>query len=56
MSIQFNIVDAAILRDAQARPSKYANLQIRVCGWNVLWRNIPRAEQDAYIARAEAVK
>lgn len=53
MSIQFNIVDAAVLRDAQSHPERYRNLQIRVCGWNVLWSNLPRAEQDAYIERAE---
>lgn len=54
-SIQFNVCDAETLRDAQVRPEKYANLQIRVCGWNVLWNNLSKAEQDAYIRRAENI-
>lgn len=52
-SIQFNVFDADLLRDAQAHPEKYENLQVRVCGWNVLWNNMPKSEQDMYILRAE---
>ena len=37
-------------------PEKYKNLQIRVCGWNVLWNNLSRSEQDAYILRAENIQ
>jgi len=55
MSIQFNIFNADTLRDAQAHPDKYRNLQVRVCGWNVLWNDIPRIQQDAYILRAMTV-
>ena len=55
VSIQFNVFDAATLRDAQAHPEQYANLQVRVCGWNVLWNNMPREEQDAFLRRAEAI-
>ncbi len=54
-SIHFNIFNADMLRDAQKHPEKYRNLQVRVCGWNQLWNNMPRAEQDAYIKRAENV-
>ena len=36
MSIQFNVFNADMLRDAQKNPEKYKNLQVRVCGWNVL--------------------
>lgn len=53
MSIQFNVLDTGTLRDAQKNPEKYRNLQVRVCGWNVLWNNLPKDEQDAYIRRAE---
>lgn len=52
--IQFNIVAPETLRDAQAHPEKYENLQIRVCGWNVRWNDLSKVEQDAYIIRAEA--
>ncbi len=54
-SIHFNIFNADQLRDAQAHPEKYRNLQVRVCGWNTLWNNMPKAEQDAYILRAESI-
>lgn len=54
-SIHFNVFDAKILRDAQEHPEKYKNLQVRVCGWNVLWSNMEKSEQDAYIKRAESI-
>ena len=37
-------------------PDKYKNLQVRVCGWNILWNNLSKAEQDAYILRSENVQ
>ena len=55
MSLQFNVFNADTLRDAQLHPEKYENLQVRVCGWNVLWNNLPKAQQDAYIERAENI-
>ena len=55
MSIQFNVFRAETLRDAQAHPEKYRNLQVRVCGWNVLWNNLSREEQESYILRCETV-
>lgn len=55
-SIQFNIFNSEMLRDAQKHPEKYKNLQVRVCGWNVLWNNLSKKEQDAYIKRAESIK
>ena len=55
ISIQFNIFSPETLRDAQEHPERYRNLQVRVCGWNVLWNNLSRAEQDAYILRAENI-
>ena len=54
-SIHFNIFNSQMLRDAQANPEKYPNLQVRVCGWNVLWNNLTKAEQDSYILRAESI-
>lgn len=53
--IQFNLHDPQTLRDAQKNPERYANLQVRVCGWNVRWVDMPKVEQDAYIRRAEAI-
>ena len=43
------------LRDAQENPQNYKNLQIRVCGWNVLWNNISKEEQDGFIRQAESL-
>ena len=54
-ALQINVVDAQTLRDAQAHPEKYADLQIRVAGWNVLWNNIPPHEQEGFIKQAEAL-
>ena len=53
--IQFNVFDAALLEDAQKNPEKYANLQIRVCGWNVRFVELPKVEQDEYIKRAKNI-
>ena len=53
MSMQINVFNSDVLRDAQKNPDKYKNLQLRVCGRNVLWNNLSRAEQDANILRAE---
>ncbi len=53
MSLQFNVFNADTLRDAQLHPEKYENLQVRVCGWNTLWNNLPKVQQDAYIKQAE---
>lgn len=55
-SIQFNIFNTDTLRDAQKNPDKYKNLQVRVCGWNTLWNNMNKKEQDAYILRAENIQ
>lgn len=56
MSIQFNVFNTDTLRDAQKHPENYKNLQVRVCGWNVLWNNMSTDEQNAYIRRSENIK
>ncbi len=53
--VQFTVFSAEELRDAQKHPEKYENLQVRVCGWNVRWNDMPKSEQDKYIQRAEAI-
>lgn len=53
--IQFNIFDAAVLRDAQAHPEKYENLQVRVCGWNVRFVDLAPEAQETFIRQAEAL-
>lgn len=55
IGLQFNIFDAETLVEAQQHPERYRGLQIRVCGWNVLFNNLSRKEQDAYIRRARNI-
>ena len=55
VSIHFNIFDARVLEDAQKHPEKYAGLQVRVCGWNVRFNDLPAKEQNAYIERARRI-
>ncbi|MGI6172503.1 MAG: pyruvate formate lyase family protein [Christensenellales bacterium] len=52
-AIHGNVFDAAVLRAAQREPDRYKNLQVRVCGWNVYFVNLSRAEQEEFIRRAE---
>ena len=54
-TIQFNVFDIEALKDAQKRPWRYENLQVRVCGWNVRWNDLSKTEQDMYIRRAENI-
>ena len=54
-ALHINVFDAETLREAQAHPEKYEDLQIRVCGWNVLWNNISKTEQDGFIRQAESL-
>jgi len=53
-ALQINVLSADELRKAQREPEKYRDLQIRVCGWNVLWNSLTKEEQDFYIRQAEA--
>ncbi len=52
--IQFNIFSPETLRDAQAHPEQYSTLQVRLCGWNVFFVDLSRAEQDEFIRASEA--
>jgi len=50
-ALQFNVLDAETLRDAQRYPERYATLQIRVTGWSVYFTTLSKEEQDMFIAR-----
>lgn len=50
-ALQFNVVDAQTLHDAQRHPELYATLQIRVTGWSVYFVTLPAPEQDMLIMR-----
>lgn len=51
--VQFNVVDAATLREAQEHPERHRNLMVRVAGYCALFTSIDRATQDNIIRRTE---
>ncbi len=53
-AIQYNVLNAETLRDAQKHPENYPNLQVRVCGWNATFISLTEKEQNEFIADAEA--
>ncbi|MDA8409748.1 MAG: hypothetical protein M0001_05075, partial [Treponema sp.] len=50
-ALQINMLDPAMLRDAQARPQEYRHLLVRVTGYNAYFTTIGRELQDEVIAR-----
>jgi|YNPMSStandDraft_1061717.scaffolds.fasta_scaffold04789_5 formate C-acetyltransferase len=51
--IQFNVVDAATLRAAQANPEQYRDLIVRVAGYSDYFCDLSKTLQDEIIARTE---
>ncbi len=51
--IQFNVVDAGTLRDAQQNPEQYRDLIVRVAGYSDYFCDLGKALQDEIIARTE---
>jgi pyruvate formate-lyase/glycerol dehydratase family glycyl radical enzyme len=51
--IQFNIVTAAVLREAQKHPDKYRDLIVRVAGYSDYFVDLGKALQDEIIRRTE---
>ena len=51
--IQFNVVDAATLREAQAHPEEHRDLIVRVAGYSDYFCDLGRSLQDEIIARTE---
>ena len=52
MTQSYNILDTKVLEDAKKNPEKYPNLQVRLCGWNVLFSTLSDAEKDEFIKRS----
>lgn len=50
-ALQINILDAAMLKDAQAHPEDYKHLLVRVTGYNAYFTSIGKELQDEIIAR-----
>jgi pyruvate formate-lyase/glycerol dehydratase family glycyl radical enzyme len=53
MHIQFNVVSAETLRDAQKHPEEYADLMVRVAGYSALFVSLDPAVQEDIIMRTE---
>ena len=51
--IQFNVVDADTLREAQGRPEAFRDLIVRVAGYSDYFCDLSRELQDEIIARTE---
>ena len=51
--VQFNVIDSAVLRDAQQHPEQYGDLVVRVAGFSVLFTTIDRVLQEDIIERTE---
>jgi formate C-acetyltransferase len=49
--IQFNVVSAATLRNAQANPEEYRHLVVRVAGYSAYFTELDKALQDEIIRR-----
>lgn len=51
--IQFNVVDAQTLRDAQLHPEDYRDLVVRVVGYSAFFVELEKSVQDDIISRTE---
>lgn len=54
-SVQYNVVDSAVLRAAQRHPERYRDLIVRVGGYSAVFTELSQEVQDSIIARAEQV-
>jgi formate C-acetyltransferase len=53
VQVQFNMVDSAVLRDAQAHPERYRDLVVRVSGYSALFTGLSETAQNEIISRIE---
>ncbi len=51
--VQFNVVSADVLREAQQDPEKHRGLVVRVAGYSAFFHEIHKDVQDSIIARTE---
>ena len=51
--IQFNIMDAATLKEAKRHPEKYRDLVVRVGGYSAYFVSLSPEVQDEIIGRTE---
>ncbi len=51
--LHIDVVDSAMLVDAQRHPEKYPNLPVRVAGWSARFATLDKNWQDMIIARTQ---
>ena len=51
--VQFNVVSADTLKDAQVHPEEYKGLVVKVAGYSALFTNLDPHLQNQIIARTE---
>lgn len=51
-AVHYNVLDTEVLKKAKLSPELYPNLQVRLCGWNVLFNSLTEKEKDEFIARS----
>jgi formate C-acetyltransferase len=54
-AIQYNVLNTKVLKEAQREPEKHSTLQIRLCGWNVLFNDLSKRDQDEFILQSEVL-
>ncbi len=52
LSVHYNVLDTETLIKARDNPDEYPNLQVRLCGWNVLFSSLTLKEKNEFIARS----
>ena len=50
--VHYNVLDTEVLKKAKESPTDYPDLQVRLCGWNVLFSSLSEREKDEFIARS----
>lgn len=51
-AVHYNVLNTEVLLEAKKHPEKYPDLQVRLCGWNVLFSTLSEKEKDEFIARS----
>ena len=51
--VQFNVVSADKLKEAQKMPDKYKSLVVRVAGYSAFFNELSKDVQDSIITRTE---
>ena len=52
-AVHYNVLDTKTLEAARECPGDYPNLQVRLCGWNVLFSSLSDKEKDEFIERSK---